>query len=142
MRRRWRTERRPNAHRHERQPRHGRPSWINGDDLLFGSKNSDTLIGKTGDDRFIMTAGTDTVYGDNQDGTGAFDLLADRTTKQFYQDVLQAEEATFGTGTRFSVTWTAPWPARVPCRRSTGAVSRRPASSTLVRFSRTIAVPH
>jgi hypothetical protein len=78
-------------------------NWINGDDLLYGGKGNDTLVGATGDDRFIMSGGNDTVYGDNLDGTGSFDLEKNGTTRDVYQDVLQAEEATFGTGTRFNV---------------------------------------
>jgi len=72
-------------------------TWVNGDDLLYGGKGDDKLIGGTGDDRFVMTAGTDTVYGDNEDGTGGFGLLANGSSKQTYQDVLQGEERTFGT---------------------------------------------
>ena len=81
-------------------------NWVNGDDLLYGGKGDDKLVGATGDDRFIMTAGTDTVFGDNEDGTGRFDLQADGTTKQIYQDVLQAEAGTgiFPADTKFTVT--------------------------------------
>ena len=72
-------------------------AFINGDDLLFGGDGNDVISGKTGDDRFIMSKGVDTV-----DGGGNSVLPSGATQK--YQDVLQAEEGTFGTGTSFRVT--------------------------------------
>jgi hypothetical protein len=72
-------------------------AFINGDYLLFGGDGNDVISGKTGDDRFIMSKGVDTV-----DGGGNSVLPSGATQK--YQDVLQAEEGTFGTGTSFRVT--------------------------------------
>ena len=69
---------------------------INGDDLLIGGDGNDVIDGKTGDDRILMSKGADTVEG------GGNTTLTDGST-QVHQDVLQAEEATFGTGTSFRV---------------------------------------
>lgn len=77
--------------------------WINGDDLLFGGDGNDTINGGTGDDRVMMSKGTDTVDGG---GNLARPLNSDGSSNgtQAFQDVLQAEERTFGTGTSFKVT--------------------------------------
>lgn len=74
-------------------------AWINGDDLLIGGKGNDTINGGTGDDRIIMSAGTDVV-----DGGGDIKAVKDVSYGEKFVDVLQAEEATFGAGTRFAVT--------------------------------------
>lgn len=71
--------------------------WINGDDLLYGGDGNDTINAGTGDDRIIVTKGTDTVDG------GSNSVNPDGTVK-VYNDVLQAEELVFGTGTSFTVT--------------------------------------
>lgn len=71
--------------------------YINGDDLLIGGDGNDIISGGTGDDRILMSKGTDTA-----DGGGNITRV-DKST-QVFQDVLQAEEATFGTGTSFKVT--------------------------------------
>lgn len=72
-------------------------AYINGDDLLFGGTGNDVIKAGTGDDRVIMSKGTDTVDG------GGNSKLPDNTD-WVYQDVLQAEESTFGDGTSFRVT--------------------------------------
>ena len=72
----------------------GNGAWNNGDDLLIGGDGNDTIDGKTGDDRILMSKGVDTVIG----GGNA------TSPTQAFTDVLQAEEQTFGTGTSFKVT--------------------------------------
>jgi Ca2+-binding RTX toxin-like protein len=67
--------------------------WINGDDLLIGGDGNDIINAGTGDDRILVSKGSDTV-----DGGGKGSSPVD------FADVLQAEEATFGTGSRFTVT--------------------------------------
>lgn len=74
----------------------GNGNYNNGDDLLIGGDGNDTIDGKTGDDRIIMSKGTDTVIG------GGNSVRANGTT-QVFNDVFQAEEQTFGTGTSFKV---------------------------------------
>ncbi|MBK7459499.1 MAG: hypothetical protein IPJ42_14170 [Betaproteobacteria bacterium] len=71
-------------------------AFINGDDLLYGGTGNDVIGAGTGDDRVIMSKGADTVDG------GGNSLLPDDSVF-VYQDVLQAEEGTFGTGTSFKV---------------------------------------
>jgi hypothetical protein len=67
--------------------------WINGDDLLIGGDGNDIVNAGTGDDRILVSKGTDTVDGGAK-GSSPINFV----------DTLQAEEATFGTGTHFTVT--------------------------------------
>ena len=71
--------------------------FINGDDLLIGGNGADVIDGKTGADRILMSKGTDTAEGGGNSTRG-------NGSTQVYQDVLQAEERTFGDGTSFKVT--------------------------------------
>ena len=68
-------------------------AWINGDDLLYGGLGNDDIRAGTGDDRIIASKGVDKVDGGGDEADGST-----------YTDVLQAEEATFGAGTQFTVT--------------------------------------
>lgn len=93
-------------------------NWINGDDLLYGGEGNDIINAGTGDDRVMVSKGEDTVDGGansinpSPDGTDTYvdpgaDKLygtGDEITRKGFQDVLQAEESVFGTGTYFKVT--------------------------------------
>lgn len=77
--------------------------FVNGDDLLIGGDGADTIDGKTGDDRILMSKGVDKASGG---GNLVRPANSDGTTNgtQVFTDTLMAEERTFGTGTSFKVT--------------------------------------
>lgn len=72
-------------------------TWINGDDLLIGGNGNDIINAGTGDDRILVSRGTDVVSGGGNTTNVDLSVFA-------YNDVLQAEESTFATGTRFKTT--------------------------------------
>ncbi|KFB67148.1 hypothetical protein [Candidatus Accumulibacter vicinus] len=72
-------------------------TWINGDDLLIGGNGNDIINAGTGDDRILVSRGTDSVSGGGNTTNADLSIFK-------YNDVLQAEESTFATGTRFKTT--------------------------------------
>lgn len=70
---------------------------VNGDDQLIGGTGNDTLNGGTGDDRFILSKGTDVI-------DGGANTTAPNAEVIKYVDSILAQEADFGSGTKFTIT--------------------------------------